>query len=401
MTMSTRVWLGAAVIAFSFSFSASASEVTFNGFMSVVGGKVLSGKGEAYSSLQDAYGCPKCFVADYTVAGVYGNEWTFDPDTTFGLQGNFNITDELSATAQVVARGAQGYGANLEWAYVSYSLSDTWTFQGGRKRLPLFYYSDFFDVGYAYTWVRAPADLYGWQIYAYDGLNALYSTQWGPFSVTGNVWYGADSDDDNATLSKLYYYEPIKETWKNMAGTYLDLNWDWLGLRFIYMQNEVDRVKTVSNTVKLHDEKQYFYGFSANVDWGGLIVRTEYNIFDRPDAVPADNRYYSYLAAVGYRIKDVTLMVTRSDFKEKYSYTYTDITVPSSAESLIKDDGEVHNTTSLTLRWDFMPSVALKVQYDIFKDATSWNYDNGDGSIGTDHLFGDSKLVSVGIDAVF
>ena len=31
--------------------------------------------------------------------------------------------------------------------YLSYEVNDNWTIQAGKKRLPLFYYSDFYDVG--------------------------------------------------------------------------------------------------------------------------------------------------------------------------------------------------------------------------------------------------------------
>ena len=52
----------------------------------------------------------------------------------------------------------------------------------GRKRLPI-YYSDFQDVGFAYTWVRPPTDLYGWEIVSYNGVNATYRGDWGGWAV--------------------------------------------------------------------------------------------------------------------------------------------------------------------------------------------------------------------------
>ncbi len=375
-----------------------ASEFNINGFISAVGGKVIDSDGEAISYTADEYGCPDCFVADYPFAGVYDDDLTFRPDTTIGVQGNFIINDQLSATVQFVSQGAQDFDANVEWAYFSYKLNDTWTMQGGRKRLPLFYYSDFFDVGYAYTWIRAPADLYGWQIYGYDGLNFMYNTEWGDFSVTGNFWFGRDDDTNNQTLSKLYYYQQVDETWKNIAGTYLDLSKDWFSFRIIYMQNEVDRYTPDDDRQRLLDEKQFFYGISANADWGRFIVRTEYNIFNRPDAEPDVNRYTASLIALGFRAGDFTFMLTHSAFTEDYSYTFDDGVNPV---QLIDDEGEVHDTDSFTIRWDFMPSVAFKLQYDQFTDDTSWNYDNGDGTIGEDKLFGDSTLISFGFDAVF
>lgn len=373
-----------------------AGELTVNGFLSVVGGKVLDGDGPRDAALDASYNCP-CFISDYPFAGVYNEDVTFDPDTTFGVQFNYTITDKLSATAQLVAQGAQDYDVNIEWAYVSYALNDSWTLQGGRKRLPLFYYSDFFDVGYAYPWIRAPGDLYGWQIYGYEGLNALYSGSWGEFSVTGNLWIGRDEDTDNQTLGRLYYYTRVDETWKNMVGGYLDLSRDWFSMRFIYMQNEVDRVIWDGDIPeqRLQDEKQNFMGASFNIDYGNLIVRSEYNVFDRPDA---DNSYYASLLAVGYRLGDWTPMLSRSRFRETFL---------SDLDGMVGEevDGEYHTTTSFTLRWDFTSSAALKIQYDKFEDDSVWQYDNDPdnlpGGVDSYYFIGDSTLLSIGIDVVF
>ena len=65
-----------------------------------------------------------------------------------------DLGEGLSVTGQIVARGVNDFDANFEWAYISYEINDNWTVQAGKKRLPLFYYSDFFDVGYAYVWMR-------------------------------------------------------------------------------------------------------------------------------------------------------------------------------------------------------------------------------------------------------
>lgn len=353
----------------------NAVEVSFNGFLSAVGGKALETDDNPY-----AFPC-NCPIVDYPFVGLYDEDWTFDADTTFGLQANFTINDKLSATAQIVAHGARDYDASVQWAYLSYSLNDSWTVQAGRKRLPLFYYSDFFDVGYAMPWIRAPGDLYGWQIVGYEGLNALYNGSWGDVGVTYNIWLGRDDDDNNALLSEVYYGVQVDETWKNMIGNYLDLNYDWLTVRIVYMINEVDRLiyDQAPPRVRLDSVEQEFAGIAANIDYGDLVIRSEYNTFERPDE---DNEYKAALLGIGYRFGDFLPMITASRFEE--TATWPDI--------------EKHNTRSFSLRWDFSSSAAFKIQYDVFEDESTYFYSGNDN---VSDFIGDYKLIALGVDVVF
>lgn len=352
-----------------------AGEVSFNGFISAYGGKALE-----TADNPNAYPC-NCAIVDYPFVGIYEDEWTFDPDTTFGLQANFNITDELSATGQIVSHGSRNYDTSIQWAYLSYSLSDSWTLQAGRKRLPLFYYSDFFDVGYAMPWVRAPGDLYGWQIVGYEGLNALFNGNWGDLGVTANIWAGRDNDDENALLSEVYYGVRVDETWKDMLGGYLDLAGEWFNVRVVYMVNKVDRLiyDEEPPRVRLDDVSQKFYGIAFNIDQGNFVLRSEYNTFERPDE---DNKYKASLLGIGYRFGDFLPMITASQFEE--TATWPDI--------------EKHDTRSFSLRWDFSSSAAFKIQYDVFTDESTYFYAGNDD---VSDFIGDSKLIAFGVDVVF
>lgn len=352
-----------------------AGEVSFNGFISAYGGKALE-----TADNPNAYPC-NCAIVDYPFVGIYEDEWTFDPDTTFGLQANFNITDELSATGQIVSHGSRNYDTSIQWAYLSYSLSDSWTLQAGRKRLPLFYYSDFFDVGYAMPWVRAPGDLYGWQIVGYEGLNALFNGNWGDLGVTANIWAGRDNDDENALLSEVYYGVRVDETWKDMLGGYLDLAGEWFNVRVVYMVNKVDRLiyDEEPPRVRLDDVGQKFYGIAFNIDQGNFVLRSEYNTFERPDE---DNKYKASLLGIGYRFGDFLPMITASQFEE--TATWPDI--------------EKHDTRSFSLRWDFSSSAAFKIQYDVFTDESTYFYAGNDD---VSDFIGDSKLIAFGVDVVF
>lgn len=360
---------------------AQTTEISFNGFASVFGGKAIKTEKNP-----NAVPCA-CYVADYPSAGFYTNEWSFDADTSYGLQANAKISDKLSVTGQFVGHGSQDYTATMEWAYVTYKLNDQWSLQGGRKRLPLFYYSDYFDVGFALPWIRASGDSYGWQITGYDGVNAQYTSNWGDINVIGNIFTGRDDSKNNTELSTIYYASPdgpvqVDETWKAMTGGYIDLTWEWLNFRSVYMQNKVDRLVHDSTPprVRLKDVKQNFKGVSANIDWKNISVRSEYNMFKRPSE---ENTYYAKLLGIGYQMGNWLPMITRTDFREKAGQ-WSDI--------------EIHHTTSFSLRWDFTRSAALKLQYDDFVDESKYFYYGNDN---ISDFVGDSKTIALGIDVVF
>lgn len=369
--------------------SAYALETTINGFVNVTAGKTVSGHKENYtppfgvagSEVPQVYHCP-CFVANWEHAGVYeNNDWNATAETSIGLQGNFAVDDRLSATLQIVGRGAENFKADVDWAYISYELTPKLLVQAGHKRLPIYYYSDFMYVGYAYPWVRPPSDLYGWQVYAYNGANLLFRDSYGDWSMKANLWLGESRDNDNAMMSKLYYGGRIDESWKDIIGGYVDFSNDYIGMRAVTMRNKVDRTQYVAGTAypMLSDVVQTFYGLALNADWNNFILRSEMNQFERPQS---QNIYKSYLVGGGYKFGQVTAMLTRSKFRE-----------------IARDWEEIesHNTNSATLRWDFHKSAALKLQFDQVEDESKFNLITGN----VNGFTGDTKVVTVSLQAVF
>lgn len=340
----------------------SFAEINFSGFASINAGKVLSGSGVPQ------YGLEPQFLADYPIVSVYTEDISFKPESLFGIQVSAELGGGLSATAQLVGRGANDFEPEFEWAYLSYAVNDNWTIQAGKKRLPLFYYSDFYDVGYAYVWMRAPADNYTWQIFNYNGINALYTGEIGDWSITGNLYTGKEDDKENKLLSEFFFGEPTREIWKDIYGGVLQASYEWFEVRTTYMTYTNQRYR--SGVPQLWDGKDErtgkFYGISLNGDWGDYFVLTEFNRLDLGGNL--DTR----MVTLGYRYNDFTPFVAYSAFEED------------------ADDGEDHSTVSVGLRWDFHPSAAFKVQYDKVEDKS---FDLA--------VAGDSKALTIGIDTIF
>ncbi|MBV6322009.1 hypothetical protein [Duganella violaceipulchra] len=369
------------------SSSAYAVDSSFSGFAQLTVGRALSGNSDSPIPYQlnakpgYSYQCP-CFTGNYEYAGVYEYHKTdLRPESLAGVQGNFKFTPELSATVQLVARGADS-SVNADWAYGSYKISDSLTLQVGRKRLPLYYYSDYMYVGYAYPWLRPSQDLYAWQIYSYDGANLLYTNNVGDWTYTGNVWIGRRKTSDNELLGNLYYSTRIDESWKKMIGGYIDASNDIFSLRGVYMHTVVERYAVVNGVRSLvmtgqngdfvNDVGQAFYGVSLNMDYKNWLLRSEINYINRPSV---KNTYTAQSYSGGYKMDKHTFMISWSQFQERAAYW--------------PDGTEKHDTTSLSYRWDYTTSQALKVQFDKINDKSKFQFT------------GDAKLLSASWQIVF
>lgn len=131
---------GFAVTALALAVSpAMATELRFDGFASFVAGQAL----EKDELLVDPNTGEAAFRG-------YDEKMSFQANSLFAIQVRADLQEKLSATAQIIAKGQNDYEAKFNWAYLAYQLTNEVTVKAGRFRTPLFMYSDFLDVGYAY-----------------------------------------------------------------------------------------------------------------------------------------------------------------------------------------------------------------------------------------------------------
>lgn len=385
--MKRRLFSSIAVVAAAFGHSLAAQaqeahgvDFSGSGFLTLAAGKVV--KGDAPSNFND-YRAP-AFVTDYAQAGVYENNgWSIKPDSRLGLQGTATFNPQFSLTGQVVSRGAHDGKANLEWAYGSYNINDQLTFQFGRKRLPLFYYSETQDVGFSYPWVHLPSGQYGWEIVNYNGANLLYQGQWANWSSSLNVFAGAETRTDNG-FWKIYNGKNTRtdSKWSNIVGADMLLTRDWFEARAAYVQSHIqDRFEDPA-TLPPYDytpkAKQKIYSLSFSIDQQHWVVRNEYLYMDRK---PIGEEEYSFLLGVGYRVGKFLPMVTYNRYRERLT--------PANA-----DAAEGWSILAFSLRYDLTPTSAVKVQLDRWKDRNGPNFNAG-------VQYGNPTLFSASYDKVF
>ncbi len=382
-TKSLKQNLTLGLLALSFAGTTQAVDFTGSGFLTLAAGKVID------RELADGF-----VVVDYGQAGIYDDSnLTLGPDSRLGLQGTATFSPQWSATGQLVSRGAANGKINLEWLYATYQASDNLTVQIGRKRLPLFYYSESQDVGIALPWVRIPPQAYGWDVVNYNGANLMYSSSLGEWTSNAELFYGNEERKNNPYQQ--IYNSPSSRTdekWTNIIGADWTLTRDWLELRFSAVRSGWETTDTV-NDVHADNGKQTFLSAGAMIDHGDWLLRSEFSKIDRPGYETPEHDW-AVLLGVGYRFGKWLPMVTYAKFHGNYED-------PTWAD-------ERTENIALSLRYDLTSSSAIKVQYDIFRDRSEGSngmtcYRDVQDCAGgpSSERYGNARMITIAYDKVF
>ncbi|MDC8773502.1 hypothetical protein [Roseateles albus] len=367
-----HVWRAAA-LTLCLPLAAQAQEFSGSGFASLVAGRTFGDcvVGNLASKFND--GCTR-YIADWGHAGVYDQDFSATPESRLGLQGSVKFNPQWSATAQVTARTLKDQHLNLEWLYLSYQIAPEWTLQVGRKRLPLYYYSDFQDVGYAYNTIRPSPDVYGWDVVNYNGVSLSYATEVGAWTLRTEVLGGSEKSKKNP-YSSLYNEADKTVEWGGVGGASFEFSRDWFTGRLSYVRSKFKQTDRDSGTVDVYSNgpKQSFLGLALNADWGDWIVRSE---FGRADRETLNYKANFFLATLGYRMGKFTLTAGASAYRES-SYdeqAYAPVKLRSGLAAL---------------RYEVHKDAALKLQFDHVSDSSS-----APGA-------GSSRVLSASYDLVF
>ncbi|WP_143247596.1 hypothetical protein [Agaribacterium haliotis] len=418
-----KTLLGAAIS--SASLSAIAAETTFNGFASVVGGIALN-----QETLP--FGCKAMFAADPGYIGLavgepgttcegdldptnqagasttsvnrkaaYSDQLSFTPDSNYGLQIKSDLNNGLSFTAQLTGRGSKDFQAELESAYLTYDFTPNTTLQAGRQRLPLYYYSDFFDVGYAYHWIRPPIDVYANTQNTFEGVSLTQRASFGSWSAQGRIYTGSA-------------YNPLSRfgdsSTDSLTGGLLEASNDYLRLRASYVQGDFYVRGTLTD--KSNEQPGYFGSLSAHLTLGNFFALVEGTAggFHDDDAYfsttpvtdvinPVDPRTWdrgmtaldSAMISAGWIFGDFTPHIT-------YSQNTLELAIINPLNGKPIDNDELYvaaSTWTYGLRWDFHPSADFKVEYSARTD------DSGSLFVASEGKTQGVDVLSMGFDVIF
>ncbi len=347
--------LALAVLPASAQEAAADSKFKLSGFLSIVGGRVIgSSLGPDYEGPTsiDGNDCP-CYTADWGNAGVYRQQWSLKPESRAGIQGKYTLNSEVNFVGQLVLRGSDPK-PRVQWAYASYSPSKNLEFQLGRKRIPLYYYSDFQDIGSAYPWITVPPELYGWEATNYNGASVRFKQAVGDANLTASMFVGKETVKDSLYM-QLYYDTRTKVTWSKLVGGDLELTRGPLTVRGVYMQSTV---LTVNPSIDLDDRaKLKAYGLAANLDLEDWFVLSEITQLTRQFDAGYRVTAPAMTIGAGYHYGNWTPFLNYARYTERTDQP--EIYAPQSYRRL-----------SFTLRYDIDARSAVKGQVDRARDIT-------------------------------
>lgn len=176
--------------------SATASAAGVDDIFSVRGYGTLGG---LYSS-QDEGDYVRDIFSQPEGAG-HSHSVSAEVDSKTAIQVDAKFNDRFSAVVQIVSEAMYNnswdgdpqkmWYPSLEWANVSYRITDGLTVRGGRIVLPFLMSADYQKVGYANHWMRSPIELYGKLAYtSLDGGDAWYEHALGDGTNTVRVYGG-------------------------------------------------------------------------------------------------------------------------------------------------------------------------------------------------------------------
>lgn len=288
----------AVALAMSAPAAVAVENITFNGFMTV--GATLS---------------------DESIDSENGNitdNIGFNQDTRVGVQVSAEVNPKVSITAQILGRAREdNYDAFFDWGFISYNINDELDIRAGKIKFPTFLISDYFEVGYAYPWIRPPAEVYNSNpITAITGADALFRVNVGNADILFQPYVGTSSDDEALVPQEALQFNDNQGAQRNpkleltgnvqfvdfdaedLWGLNVSASWDSFSVRAGYLETKVSQLDFGADQNAVE-----FISIGGTMDWNNVVGYAEYferEIEGRANlAFPNQKGYY---ATLGYRI---------------------------------------------------------------------------------------------------
>lgn len=370
-------------------------KIRFNGFMSAGFGMADLPAGYTYDT------------------GLY-HRVSHKTDSVVGLQMTAAVNEQTNAVLQLVGRGAEDFSVDAEWAYIGYRPTENDEIRFGRLRTAFYLLSEYLEVGYAHPWARPPAEVYLPTFpSSYDGL--YYSHEF----ATGD-WQHDLQFNWGSTRSPKGTANPIdaEDAWGVALNSSVG---DWqFGIRTSGAKLTAPTLLPLTMLTQEQpiDHSTITYSSAGfQYDNGGLMVMSETTRIDAKSIVPD---YESSYLTVGYHFGKVmphlTYAVAENQDERRINgaalcaFVAACVPAPAPANTPFPDDiharvlGNEQTSATLGVRWDFLPSAALKVEWTRVLDTenTFGLFERDDGN----RLFGampgnDIDVYRATVDVVF
>ena len=333
------------------------AEVNLSGFASIVGGTSTD--------------------SDAIVRG-YEDSIDFKEHSFFALQAYSDLGDGLSATAQIRSRGRDDWEPEFTWAFLSYEVSPSWRIQAGRQRIPMYLYSDYLDVSYAYHWIAPPSEVYKAPFDSIDGISTIHDFTVGDAMVNFRLYYGKEdfsTDTGSFEIEDIFSaVASVNYGWWTFRTSYLqfDLSGD-IGLGELVAAWQATPFAAVGNELDINNDSSTAFEIGVIYDNQDWLFLAEYIPSTVDETIVGD--YKPWMVSVGKRFGSYMVHATvGEDVNEPYRKAINsvplgvdpglDFLYQTTTAVLDERDFELP-FYSVGLRWDFHDSAAFKFEYTV------------------------------------
>ncbi|MGH1470581.1 MAG: hypothetical protein ACRBCS_05270 [Cellvibrionaceae bacterium] len=310
----------------------------------------------------------------------YDDDFTIRPNSLFALQGVYTPIDELSITAQAIARTGEDADSGIEWLYLTYRPFESVQIKAGKLRTPFFALSDVLDVGYAYPWITPPQQVYNAYLFeTFEGIDLVYSYENYLFESSIEIYTGRHDGDIDVVGQQTDF------SVRNLHGIIGKIQLENFELRVARYAADIDLEDGPLATIK---NALSFYGFTQSVEslrTKGKVdanqISLNYdnlNYFFRTELVELETDFEiapnvkSYYFTAGYNFSTVTTHLTYAVGKNKLGKPAQDI--PLGVSPLLDGLAFGYNSIfravnqdnlkswTLGIRWDFRQNLAFKAE---------------------------------------
>lgn len=317
------------------------------------------------------------------------SRWDSKTNSLIGIQWQRSLNEQWQTTLQFILRDQQEQTLNTltQLAFIEYQPTANWSIRLGRTALDIFMMTKYRNIGYAYTRVQPPVELYAFIPHQHlDGADISYTTTLGKGTLQANGFIGR---------SKAKINDPMLD-WNielnNIYGATLEFNVSHWLFRANYsrtklgnapdsllrLQHAIAQVPTqlwqnanqIADDLIIANQTFRYQNLSFKYDNGTYFAQGELSHIDSPAVALSHfkNEYFK----VGARINLHTLQagVARSS-ASKHAITPPNTisnnqvnTLYNHAFSFFNDLAENQISYSTTWRYDLTANTALKLQWD-------------------------------------
>ncbi|HFD31178.1 MAG TPA: hypothetical protein ENJ28_00495 [Gammaproteobacteria bacterium] len=297
--------------------------------------------------------------------------------TRFGININSQVNDKISLASQLISsQDNDTYNTKIDWAFVSYQLSENMSLRTGKVKYPVGIANEYVSVGYAYPWITPPQVFYtlssqGPQVTreAYTGASFLWQKS------VGDISYSVDLFGGEVALENMMIHA--------MKG--LTVSADWNDEVMLQVSSYAGKMEN-DNMALMDGEVHSSNVLGIKIDMSDIVAYAEYAKVDM-GAFEAGNSTAWY-GSLGYRLDNLLPYVNFGMYEKGKGAMMMENMVMVSA----------HNkqyVATAGIKYDILPQTDVK--FEVSRVHTSV----GKGLFKDTGFEADVNIYSVAIDVVF